>query len=85
VSKAGVVIILVTVIGLHLLAMNVLYPRIVGRRLRLNPAGGDSIITFLGVDLGSDGPDIAVPLVGATKVICDYVDSLRGLGARLGD
>jgi hypothetical protein len=26
-----------------------------------------------------------VPLVGATKIICDYVDPLRGLGAWLGD
>jgi hypothetical protein len=24
---------------------------------------------------------LAVPLVGATKIICDYVDALRGVGA----
>ena len=28
---------------------------------------------------------LAVPLVGATKIICDYVDSLQAVGAWLGD
>jgi hypothetical protein len=28
---------------------------------------------------------LAVPLVGATKIVCDYVDPLRGFGAGLGD
>jgi hypothetical protein len=28
---------------------------------------------------------LAVPLVGAMKIGCDYVDSLRGVGAWLGE
>ena len=27
---------------------------------------------------------LAVPLAGATKIVCDYVDPLRGFGAWLG-
>ena len=56
VDKTGVGIIVVTVIGLHLLSMNVLYPKVVGTRLRLNPTGGYAGFAFLGMDLGSDGP-----------------------------
>jgi predicted PurR-regulated permease PerM len=37
VNKSGVIIVVLTVVGLHLLTMNVLYPKIVGRRLSLNP------------------------------------------------
>ena len=37
VKTTGVIIIFVTVVGLHILTMNVLYPKIVGKRLRLNP------------------------------------------------
>jgi len=28
---------------------------------------------------------LAVPIVGATKIVCDHVDSLRGLGTWLGE
>jgi len=28
---------------------------------------------------------LAVPMVGATKVVCDHIDSLQGVGALLGD
>src|SRR5581483_8057698 len=36
-DKSGVLIVLVAVVGLHVVTMNVLYPKIVGKRLRLNP------------------------------------------------
>ena len=80
-SKAGVVIILLTVTGLHLLAMNVLHPKIVGKRLRLNPLAVTLSLLFWAWIWGAMGLILAVPLVGATKVICHYVDALRGLGA----
>jgi hypothetical protein len=34
---------------------------------------------------GGMGLLLAVPVVGANKIVCDHVDSLRGLGAWLGD
>ena len=55
--------ILRTVIGLHLLTMNVLYPK---------------IVLFWAWIWGAMGLVLAIPLVGATKIICDYIDSLRG-------
>src|SRR6476661_3974197 len=84
-DKTGVVIILVTVIVLHVLTMNVLYPKIVGKRLRLNPLAISLSLLFWAWIWGGMGLILAVPLVGATKIICDYVEPLQGLGAWLGD
>lgn len=85
VDRAGIGIILLTVIGLHLLSMNVLYPKIVGKRLRLNPLAVTLSLLFWAWIWGAMGLILAVPLVGATKIVCDYVDPLRGFGAWLGD
>ena len=84
-NTTGMIIIFVTVVGLHVLTMNVLYPKIVGKRLRLNPLAVTLALLFWAWIWGAMGLILAVPIVGATKIICDYVDSLRGLGAWLGD
>jgi len=85
VDRTGVAIILVSVIALHVITMNVLYPKIVGKRLRLNPLVVTLSLFFWAWIWGAMGLILAVPLVGATKIVCDYVDSLRGLGAWLGE
>jgi predicted PurR-regulated permease PerM len=85
VDKKGVGIILITVVGLHVLSMNVLYPKIVGKRLRLNPLAVTLSLLFWAWIWGAMGLILAVPLVGATKIVCDYIDPLRGFGAWLGD
>lgn len=84
VDHTRVAIILLSVIGLHVVTMNVLYPKIVGKRLRLNPLVVTLSLFFWAWIWGAMGLILAVPLVGATKIICDYVDSLRGLGDWLG-
>jgi predicted PurR-regulated permease PerM len=85
VNKTGVLVILLTVVGLHVLTLNVLYPKIVGKRLRLNPLAITLSLLFWAWIWGAMGLILAVPIVGATKIICDYIDPLRGLGAWLGD
>jgi predicted PurR-regulated permease PerM len=84
-NKAGVAIVLATVVLLHILTMNILYPKIVGRRLRLNPLAVTLSLLFWAWIWGGMGLVLAVPVVGATKIVCDHIDSLRGLGAWLGD
>ena len=84
-NKTGVSAIFITVIGLHVLTMNVLYPKIVGRRLRLNPLAITLALLFWAWIWGAMGLILAVPMVAATKIISDYTDSLRGLGQWLGD
>ena len=85
INKTGVGVVVFTVIGLHLLSMNVLCPKIVGRRLRLNPLAITLSLLFWAWIWGAMGLILAVPLVGATKIVCDYIDPLRGFGAWLGD
>jgi predicted PurR-regulated permease PerM len=84
-SKSELGIVVVSVIVLHLLSMNVLYPKIIGRRLRLNPLAVALSLLFWAWIWGAFGLILAIPLVGSTKIICDYVEPLQSLGEWLGD
>jgi predicted PurR-regulated permease PerM len=84
-SKTGILIVLLTVVGTHAVMMNLLYPKLIGRRVRLNPLAVVLSLLFWSWIWGAMGLILAVPIVGAAKIVCDYVDSLRGLGAWLGD
>ncbi|HTZ57580.1 MAG TPA: AI-2E family transporter [Acidobacteriaceae bacterium] len=84
-TKTGVVIVLGTVVGTHALIMNVLYPKLIGPRARLNPLAVVLSLLFWSWIWGPMGLVLAIPIVGSTKIVCDYVDSLRGVGAWLGD
>jgi predicted PurR-regulated permease PerM len=64
---------------------NVIFPKVVGKRLRLNPLAVTLALLFWAWIWGAMGLILAVPLVAMAKIICDYVDSLRGFGAWLGD
>jgi predicted PurR-regulated permease PerM len=80
----GVVVVLLTVTATHAVIMNVLYPKLIGQRVRLNPLAVVLSLLFWSWIWGAVGLVLAVPIVGAAKIICDHVDSLRGLGAWLG-
>ena len=84
-TRSSTILIVVTVVVLHIVMMNVLYPLIIGKRLRLNPLALSLALLFWAWVWGAMGLILAVPIVGATKIVCDYVDSLRGFGAWLGD
>lgn len=84
-NRTGVLIIFVTVIGLHIITMNVFYPKVVGKRLRLNPLAVTLSLLFWAWIWGTMGLLLAVPLVGAAKITCDHIDSLRGFAAWLGE
>src|SRR5256885_15962341 len=77
-----------SVLLLNLLMIGlVMWPsfQIVGKRLRLNPLAVTLALLFWAWIWGAMGLILAVPIVGATKIICDYVDSFRGVGGWLGD
>jgi len=84
-TKTQLFIVFVTVIVLHLVSMNVLYPKVIGRRLRLNPLAVALSLLFWAWIWGAFGLILAVPLMAATKIICDYIEPLQGLGSWLGD
>jgi predicted PurR-regulated permease PerM len=81
----GVIAILVTVLGLHLFALNVLYPKALGKRLQLNPLAVTLSLLFWGWLWGAMGLVLAVPMTAAIKIVFDHIETLRGYGSWLGE
>jgi predicted PurR-regulated permease PerM len=79
------VIIAVVVAVLHLLAMNLLYPKVVGSRVHLNPLVVTVALMFWGTIWGGIGLLLAIPITAGIKAVCDNVTSLHGYGRLLGD
>jgi len=84
-DKTHLAIIFVVVIVLHILTMNLMYPKLIGRRLRLNPLAVALSLLFWAWIWGAFGLVLAIPLMGTAKIICDYIEPLQGLGEWLGD
>ncbi len=71
--------------GLHLVTMNFLYAKIIGRRVRLNPLVVTIALMFWGLLWGGVGLILAVPITAAVKAVCDNVEALEPYGRLLGD
>jgi len=70
---------------LHLLALNLLYPKFVGARVHLNPLVVTVALMFWGTLWGAIGLLLAIPLTAAMKALCDHVSGLKPYGRLLGD
>jgi len=85
-GTVSTVIAIVTLVGLlHLMALNVLYPKMVGARVHLNPLVVTFSLMFWGFLWDAAGLLLAIPLTAAIKAVCDNVVSLRPYGRFLGD
>jgi len=73
------------VLVLHLTAMNVLYPKIVGARVHLNPLVVTFSLMFWGFLWSAAGLLLAIPITAGIKAVCDNVAGLRPYGRFLGD
>jgi predicted PurR-regulated permease PerM len=73
------------VAGLHLLALNLLYPWIVGARVHLNPLAVTIALMFWGTIWGGIGLVLAIPITAAVKAVLDNDDDLAAFGRLLGD
>ncbi|MGE5188843.1 MAG: AI-2E family transporter [Gemmatimonadota bacterium] len=80
-----VVVIVVVVAGLHLLAANLLIPRLVGRGARLNAVAATGAIMFFGWLWGGMGLILGIPIVAVAKCIMDNVPATQSVGRWLGD
>lgn len=80
-----VIVVLSTVFGLHLFALNVLYPKFLGSRLQLNPLAVTVALLVWGWLWGGMGLVLAIPLTAAIKIVFDHIESMRGYGAWLGE
>lgn len=79
-KETGMIIIVLTVLGLHIFSMNVLYPKVIGKRLQLNPLLVTISLLVWGWIWGALGLILAVPVMGVIKIVCDHVNALRPFG-----
>jgi predicted PurR-regulated permease PerM len=70
---------------LHLIALNLLYPKIVGSRVHLNPLVVTFSLMLWGFLWDAPGLLLAIPLTAGLKAVCDNVKGLRRIGKFLGD
>jgi len=75
----------VTASILHLIALNLLYPKVVGARVHLNPLVVTFSLMLWGFLWDAPGLLLAIPLTAALKAVCDNVKDLRPFGKFLGD
>jgi predicted PurR-regulated permease PerM len=78
-------ILLAEIAVLHLLALNLLYPAIVGARVHLNPLAVTVALMFWGSIWGGIGLVLAIPITAAVKAVLDNNDDLEPYGRLLGD
>jgi predicted PurR-regulated permease PerM len=84
-GSQDVLIIIATVLGLHLIALNLLYPRFLGKRLQLNPLAVTMALLVWGALWGAMGLLLAIPITAAIRIIFAHVNSLKPYGAWLGE
>jgi predicted PurR-regulated permease PerM len=82
---SGVVLVTAMVATLHLVALNFLYPKIVGARVHLNPLVVTFALMFWSFIWDAAGLILAIPLTAALKAVCDNVRALQPIGRFLGD
>lgn len=74
-----------TVAFFHLMALNLLYPKLVGSRVHLNPLVVTVALMFWGFLWGGIGLVLAIPLTAAVKAVCDNYPGLSAYGKLMGD
>jgi len=84
-NTSDIIGVIIVMYGIHILDVNILMPKIISSRLRIN-----ALITILGVIAGGaltgiSGLFLSVPAVAMIKIICDQVDGLQAWGILLGD
>jgi predicted PurR-regulated permease PerM len=84
-EPSDLVIVAFCVVGLHLFALNVLYPKLLGSRLKINPLAVTIALLFWGAVWGGIGLLLAIPITGALKIIFDHVESLKPYADWLGE
>jgi predicted PurR-regulated permease PerM len=80
-SGTGMLAIGAIVVGLHVFTTSVLFPKVIGKRLKLNPLVVTIALLVWAWIWGAMGLILAIPIMGALKIICDHIATLRPFGA----
>ncbi len=78
-------IIIGSVTAFHVVGLNVLFPKIVGARVNLNPVAVTLALFVWGWMWGAMGLILAIPITAGAKAICDNIAGLKKFGAMLGE
>jgi predicted PurR-regulated permease PerM len=70
---------------LHLACLNLMYPKLVGSRVHLNPLIVTLALMVWYILWGGAGLILAIPITAGMKAVFDSVPRLRGYGRLLGD
>jgi predicted PurR-regulated permease PerM len=84
-SVGHLVAIALVVLVVHFVAINILTPKLVGRRVKLNALSVTLGMMFWGWLWGGLGLVLAVPITAGLKAICDNIQSLKPFGAWMGE
>ncbi len=85
-SNLGAYLIIGSTVGfLHLVGLNLLYPKMVGSRVHLNPLAVTVALMFWGLLWGGAGLVLAIPITAGMKAVFDNVSGLEVYGRLLGD
>ena len=84
-EPGSLVLVVLCVVGLHLFGLNVLYPKLLGSRLRINPLAVTIALLFWGAVWGAVGLVLAIPITGAIKIVFDHVESMKPYADWLGE
>jgi predicted PurR-regulated permease PerM len=79
-SVGSFVLIAGVLTAIHVLALNLVAPQLVGRRVRLNAVAITVALLFWGWVWGGMGLLLAIPITATLRVICDHTDSWRPIG-----
>jgi len=82
-TGSGMIVVGASVVGLHIFTISILFPKLIGKRLKLNPLVVTIALLVWGWLWGAMGLLLAIPITGAMKIIFDHVDSLRPFGVWL--
>jgi len=66
--------------SIHVFALNLIAPQLVGRRLRLNAVAITVSLLFWGWVWGGMGLLLAIPITATLRVVCDHTESWKPIG-----
>ncbi|MBI5343362.1 MAG: AI-2E family transporter, partial [Deltaproteobacteria bacterium] len=84
-SGAPIAVIAASVTGFHVVAANLLIPKLVGKGVQLNPVASTVSIMFFGWMWGGMGLILGIPIVAVLKTVLENMEPTRKLGQWLGD
>jgi len=67
-------------LGIHIFALNLVAPHVVGKRVQLNAVAITIALLFWGWIWGGMGLVLAIPLTAVLRVVCDHTESLKPFG-----